>query len=183
MKLNKIAMLLAGAWAQCLSIAPQSGVIHGAGVGNSPPELPFSGLTSGVYRIVAAITIDETYSGKTGVFDIAAGVAVTLPRATGSGAIYKFFVKTTVTSVGDKIQVANTDDVMQGGAYVGQDGGDTIVMFETGSTSDTVTLNGTTTGGIVGDTIEIQDIAAGMFSVKAFLSATGTEATPFSAAV
>jgi hypothetical protein len=48
---------------------------------------------------------------------------------------------------------------------------------------DTITWNGTTTGGYVGDMIEIEDIASGLFQVKVLGKATGTEATPFSAAV
>ena len=62
------------------------------------------------------------------------------------------FVATTVTSNSYKIQVANGDDTMAGVAIVANDGGDTASIFETAATSDTITLNGTTTGGILGGT-------------------------------
>ena len=38
-------------------------------------------------------------------------------------------------------------------------------------------------GGILGGIIELQDLYSGKYSVKIHQSATGTEATPFSAAV
>jgi hypothetical protein len=72
---------------------------------------------------------------------------------------------------------------MTGVAISGQDAADTAVLFETAATSDTITLNGTTTGGIKGDRVEIEDIATNLYYVRVVGSATGTEATPFSATV
>ena len=122
------------------------------------------------------------HSGAPIILNRAAGVTVTLPAATGSGAKFHFIVGTTVTSNSDKIQVTG-DDVMTGVAILGQDAADTAVLFETAGTSDTITLNGSTTGGIKGDSIEVIDIAADTWWVRVIGSATGTEATPFSAAV
>lgn len=117
------------------------------------------------------------------ICDRASGITATLPAASGTGNIYRFFVKTTITSGALAIQVANSSDVMQGLAQVAQDAGDTTVTFETTSTSDTISMNGTTTGGIRGDFIELEDAQTNLWRVNARLSATGTEATPFSAAV
>lgn len=169
--------LLAGCFIQ------DAGMIRSGGsVG--PKAMPVKSITQAPYRIAADVTItEEAYAGRLGYFEVAAGAIVTLPRATGSGAKYEFFCKTTITSNGMVIKVANADDVMQGIAYVAQDGGDTIVAFEAGSTADTFTGNGSTTGGIRGDRVALQDVAPGLFSVTAWLSATGTEASPFSAAV
>lgn len=122
------------------------------------------------------------HTGAVLLLNRAAGVTVTLPAATGSGAKFFFVVGTTVTSNSDKIQVTG-DDVMTGTAIFAADAGDTAVMFETASDSDTITLNGSTTGGIKGDSIEVIDIAADTWWVRVIGSATGTEATPFSAAV
>ena len=58
-----------------------------------------------------------------------------------------------------------------------------VVVFETAADSDTITLNGTTTGGLVGADVELIDIAADTWFVNVRTAATGTEATPFSAAV
>lgn len=113
----------------------------------------------------------------------AAGLTATLPASTGSGDSYKFIIGTTVTSNSVFIKAANATDVFRGVAYVAQDAGDTIVAFETASTTDTVDFNGTTRGGIIGDIVELVDMAAGFWSVRIHSSATGTEATPFSATV
>lgn len=132
----------------------------------------------------STLTITElAHDGKIVTLNRAAGVAVTLPASTGSGATYKFFIGTTVTSNSTTIKVANSSDTMVGFAHVLQDGGSAALHFEAGSTDDTITLNGTTTGGIKGDFITITDIAVNLYYVHVTLSATGTEATPFSATV
>lgn len=113
----------------------------------------------------------------------AAGLTITLPASSGDGSKFRFFVRTTVTSNNKIIQVANATDVMQGVCIMAADGGDTSVLFETASTSDTITMNGSTKGGIIGDYIELEDVVSGFWSVRMVCSGTGTEATPFSAAV
>jgi len=138
-------------------------------------------------RIVAAtaatLTITEaTHEGKTVTLDRAAGITVTLPAATGGGARYRFYTKTTVTSNNHVVQVVE-NDVMKGTAWATQDAADTAVAFETAADSDTITMNGSTKGGLIGDVIELEDVATDTWSVRCFLQATGTEVTPFSAAV
>lgn len=111
----------------------------------------------------------------------AGGIAVTLPAATGSGTVLKFIVGTTFTTAGT-IKVTG-NDIMTGLAILAQDGGDTSVAFETAADTDTITMDGSTTGGIKGQIVELIDIAADLWSVKVLSAATGTEATPFSATV
>lgn len=113
----------------------------------------------------------------------AAASTVTLPAATGTGNRYTFIVAAVNTN-NHVIQVANATDVFEGIAFMAADAPDTINAFETAATSDTITLNGTTSGGAaIGDRVEIIDFASGKFHVLAHLSGTGNEATPFSAAV
>lgn len=131
----------------------------------------------------ATYTVEADDHGNTLLLNRAAGVTATLPAATGTGNKFRFFVQTTVTSNSYKIQVANATDVMAGNALLAQDAGDTAVMFEAEATADTITLNGTTTGGLKGAFVEVEDVAAGLFAVHVVSAATGTEATPFSAAV
>lgn len=132
----------------------------------------------------ATVTITpETHGETLLVVDRAAGVTATLPDATGSGAKYTFILKTTVTSNSFKVQVPDADNTMTGTAILGQDAADTAVLFETASTTDTITMNGSTTGGIKGDIVECWDLDADLWFVRVLGSATGTEATPFSAAV
>lgn len=130
----------------------------------------------------ATFTATQDVAGDTIVLDRAGGIAVTLPAATGTGSIYRFFIKTTFTSPAT-IKCANSVDVMQGFAVVLQDAGDTMVGFETAADTDTITFNGNTTGGLRGTLVDLIDVEAGLWSVNMRGAATGVEATPFSATV
>ena len=153
----------------------------------SGPVTSTAGFISGSDSLVS-ITANATMTaasnaGRTMNLNIASGATVTLPAASGTGNTYRFFVQTTVTSNNYIIQVANANDTMSGVAVVANDSDATASIFETAADSDTITLNGTTTGGILGGQIEIQDVASNKFRFLINQAATGTEATPFSAAV
>ena len=153
----------------------------------SGPVISTGGFISGSNSLVS-ITADATltaasHAGRTMVLSVASGATLTLPAASGTGNIYKFFVATTITSNNYIVQVANANDTMAGVAIVANDSDNSASIFETAATSDTITMNGTTTGGLLGATVEIQDVASNVFSVVSRGAATGTEATPFSAAV
>lgn len=131
----------------------------------------------------AAFSVSEAgHQGRDVILNRAAGQAVTLPPATGSGLKLRFIVLTTITSNSTTIKVTG-DDTMIGNALIAQDGGDTGVFFEAGATADTITFNGTTTGGVRGAVVTLTDIAADVWFVDLRSAATGTEATPFSATV
>lgn len=125
--------------------------------------------------------VEATHEGRTVTLNRAGGIAVTLPAATGSGARYRFVVGTTFTSSAT-IKVTG-DDIMTGIAQYAQDAADTVLAFETAADTDTITFNGTTTGGYKGTVVELEDIAADTWSVWVAGSATAVEATPFSATV
>ena len=153
----------------------------------SGPVTSTAGFISGPDSLVAATAATLTvtaaaHAGRTVILDRAAGQAVTLPAATGSGNAYRFFVATTITSNTTTIKVVG-DDVMAGVAIVANDTDASASIFETASTSDTITFDGSTTGGIRGATVELQDVAADLWSVRVVGAATGSEATPFSATV
>lgn len=152
------------------------GIFEGQHVGASVGATPVAATAS------LAATRDVN-GGRVTKLDAAAGLTVTLPAATGSGDTYGFFVGTTVTSNSIVIQVANATDTMSGRAYVISDNSAAVLGYNTTSTSDTITFNGTTTGGIAGDYVFLEDVGVGKFHVLVMSTATGTEATPFSAAV
>lgn len=143
------------------------------------------GLRTGApIAITTALTLTAAvHAGRTIVFNDADGATVTLPAASGTGARYRFFVNALVTSVSDKIQVANASDIIQGVILGAADAGDTVVGWESAAGSDTITLNGSTTGGLKGDWLELEDVATNVWSVRGNIAQTGAEATPFSAAV
>lgn len=135
---------------------------------------------------VAANNKQEIKLGATG------GSTVTLPAATGSGAVFRFLVTVLATSNSHIVKVANNTDFMVGlisGARI--DSGNAVLGFAAANSgtvatnSDTITLNRTTTGSVsVGEWFEVEDVAANTWAVKGMLSATGAAfATPFSATV
>jgi hypothetical protein len=142
-------------------------------------------LLSCVSLAVSTTLNAGTHGGKN-ILMSGAGAArtFTLPAATGTKDKYRFTVAEVNTS-SYLIKVANATDVMDGSIITVTDtASDVVVGWETASTSDTITLNGTTTGGAaIGDYVELQDIATGQWSVTGIVTGTGTEATPFSATV
>jgi hypothetical protein len=139
-------------------------------------------------RLVAAgssLTLTEAaHDGKTILLDTAAGSTVTLPAASGSGARFRFVIKTVATSNSHIIKVANASDAINGIIYTLSDDTAAVKGFAAAATDDTITLNRTTTGSVSkGEFIEIEDIATNVFAVRGFTQSTGTEATPFSATV
>ena len=125
----------------------------------------------------------EQHNGRTVVINSAAAIAVTLPQAIGSGARFRFVLGVAATATAHTIKVANATDVMSGVVYAATTTSDNAEAFVATATDDTISLNGTTKGGVVGDVIEIEDAVAGRFIVTGFTAPTGSEATPFSAAV
>ena len=144
-----------------------------------------SDLNSTPVSITAStVTLDPSiHAGRPVALNLAAGIAVTLPAATGSGDEYKLIVGTTFTGAATIKVVGN--DIMKGTAVLFADGGDTVVGFATAADSDTITLwaTGSTTGGIAGEYVELIDVAADTWFVKLVSDAGATEATPFSATV
>ena len=125
----------------------------------------------------ATLTLSAaSHAGKVVTINAAAGCAVTLPAATGTGDRYEVFIGTTVTSNTTTFTRAGSD-TMFGMIYQLADGGSTLAAYELpGSTI--ITLDGSTKGGIKGDRFTIIDMATNVLSVIGHTSATGTEATP-----
>lgn len=116
------------------------------------------------------------------VLNRAAGLAITLPAATGSGVQFDIVVGVTFTGACTIKCVGN--DIMKGFAILGLDGGDTCSFFATAADTDTITFAAdNTTGGIAGARITLKDILADTWAVEIFSDAAGAEATPFSATV
>lgn len=129
----------------------------------------------------ATVTVTEgLHLGMPILMNRAAGITATLPAATGSGNEYEFIGA--VDATGDQVIQVVGDDTMAGVAYLGNDTAGAS-CFYTAATSDTITLDGTTKGGLKGWRVKVTDIAADTWAVIVMSEASGTEATPFSAAV
>ena len=114
-----------------------------------------------------------------------ADVVLTLPDATGSGNVYEFIVTVTMPSNTYKIACPDADNTITGQIQYLDEDGTSAASFPTVAATDTITLNGGTQGGLVGDTLTLIDIAADKWMVKGLMrvAAGANPATPFSAAV
>lgn len=125
------------------------------------------------------------HSGRTILLDTASGSVVTLPAATGTGDTYRFVVSVSVTSNNHVIKVANASDTMIGsvtytsGAAVGT----SVIGDSATGTDDTITMNGSTSGGLQGTWYDITDIATGLWQVAGSNAYSGNAVAIFSATV
>lgn len=128
--------------------------------------------------LTAAVTLDrDTHMGARLLLSEDSGFTVTLPAATGKGDTYRFYVKTTLTENTYVIAAAGTD-VIQGVLSLASDVAG--VTCPTTATSDKITLSTTTTGGLKGGSIILEDVSSGEWLVHGSLVTSGSEATPFS---
>lgn len=151
---------------------------YGFQMAGVPTAQPAVTVTSSTVSVTAA-----THAGALVLLDRAAGIAVTLPAATGSGAVFSFMVKTTISSNSTTIKVANANDTMVGWVSTATTTVGSGSEEAAGGTDDTITMNGTTTGGIAGSYITVMDVASNVWLVRAFLVGSGTLATSLSATV
>ena len=114
-----------------------------------------------------------------------ANVTLTLPDATGTGDVYEFVVTVHMASNSYKIQAPDADNTITGQVQYLDEDGTAVTSYPTVAASDTITLNGGTQGGLVGDTLTLIDIAADKWMVKGLMrvSAGANPSTPFTAAV
>lgn len=133
--------------------------------------------------VTTAIT-ELLHDGKLLVMDGAGGARTfTLPAATGSGGKYRFIVGAVNTSNYLIKSVSGADHMC--GTVLSESSTDSatdaVNSWTAGATDDTITLDGTTTGGVsIGDWIEVADIKLHVWAVRGVLTQSGTEATPFS---
>ena len=147
-----------------------------------------NGFRQAIFTITAtdAITAAE-HAGRINLLGEVGGnalVTLTLPDATGSGNVYEFIVSVQNTS-NYVIKVPDADNTITGQIMYLDEDGTAVTSFPTVAASDTITLNGGTTGGLVGDTLKLIDIATDKYAVQGTMRvASGADpATPFSATV
>ena len=128
----------------------------------------------------ATRTLTAEESGTTVYLDKADGVVITLP-AWAIGRTYRFIVVTSVTSNAYKISTATQGTEFFDGTYSSlQDAAVASAVFTgDGSTHDNFSMNGTTTGGLVGTDITITATSSNKWTVSGVVRGSGTEATSF----
>lgn len=167
-----IAALEAFQAAPTLASPVITGTITTSAVVNGPaPVAQAAGTT---LALTAAL-----HAGKTVYVTDTDGMAFTLPAATGSGNKYKLHFG--ATAAGNMVISVVGNDSMAGIAYIHDEDTAAVSAFRASGDADQMTINGTTKGGLIGDTVEFEDVAADKWGVRAFLScpAGSNPATPF----
>lgn len=153
-----------------------------------------SGVSNSVTTAAGATLDVANYAGKQIYYTSTAAATFTLPaidtsspsdatdpnQSNNYGATYSFTLATTVTG-NFIVKVANSSDTMAGTALIGNT--TSALLFSALTTADTITLSGTTTGGVGGATIKATVIGANKWNVQVVSGGTGALATPFSATV
>jgi hypothetical protein len=113
----------------------------------------------------------------------AAGIAVTLPAAIGSGDKYRFVIGTSVTSNSTTFtKKSGSSDTFVGQIETSTTTGATTNGFceSLGGADVTITMNGSTTGGLIGSYYEFEDIASAVWRVSGANLGSGSLATSVS---
>jgi len=135
-----------------------------------------------IITLAAARTLSEDQSGSVVVFNAAAGFTVTLPAACANGTFFEFVVGVTVTSVGLKVITGAATELMVGNIVgTDTDSSDALASWKSlvGTSNISFTLNGTTSGGLIGDRIVVTKITSTKWQVVGTTLATGVVVTPF----
>lgn len=168
-----------------------SGLLATAAEINRAAQLSTTVVAAGAAALSLTVAAHDK---KIVLADQAAGVTFTLPSAVAAvvGARFEIRISVSLTSGSLILQVANNADYMIGQCDLLSDdaAGGPVKAFETANSgtvateSDTITFNRSTTGTAKkGGWITVECVAANVWAVTGRTGGTGTEATPFSAAV
>lgn len=120
------------------------------------------------------LSIDET--GATINLDRAAGIVITLPIAV-PGLIYDFETTVSVTTNNYKVITGAATEFLVG-SYVSQAAA--LASFAgNGTTHIAFTMNGTTTGGLIGTKLRFKCLSATRWSVEGINQGSGTGVTSY----
>lgn len=144
-----------------------------------------SGISEAVQVTAGATVLALTralHGNRTVMIASTTPIAITLPAATGTGTKYTLVFQAAATATQHTIKVANTADAMMGLIASLTTTAGVMIGFKSTTTDDTITLNGTTTGGGIGSKYEITDAKTAVFVIDGRDTAAMTT-TPYSATV
>lgn len=134
-----------------------------------------------VVNATAATTLTAAQAGALVLWNAAAGFTITLPAITAEtiGIWFEFAVATTVTSSNHKLITGDAADFLLGEVltYTTATASPAGFAFN-GSTHIACTMNGTTTGGIIGTKLKVTAISATQWVIEGAIVGSGTIATP-----
>ena len=128
----------------------------------------------------ATRTLTASEAGAIILFDKADGIIVTLP-APIIGMEFLFKVKTSITSNAAKIITSGASIFLVGGIVNLKTDLTTLFSIGNGSSHIAVSMNGSTTGALIGTALKFTCISSTLWLVEGINLASGAIATPFSA--
>lgn len=146
---------------------------------NGSAQLPVRRVVN--VHTAATATLAAVDSGSLNVFDRAAGIVITLPT-NAAGLWFDFFVKTSVTAAAYKvITAAGTQFILGQLVSVDTDSTNALAYDQVGdgSTHVAISMNGTTTGGLIYTRYRLVCISATQWLVDGMNFGSGVVATPF----
>jgi len=130
-------------------------------------------------KIGAAAVLTAADCGALCVWSTAAGYLFTLP-APQVGLWFDFVVDTTITSVGAKVLTDAATTFIRGAfLQIPDTAAQIVAQVANGTTHRSWNGNGSTTGGINGDSFRLTCVTATQWEIQGIGLATGTEASPF----
>ena len=129
----------------------------------------------------ATRSLNETESGSLILLDRAAGCVVTLPVFTVPGVYFDFMVPTTVTSNSYKIITGAGTELLVGDLTNDDvDTSNATILWpaEVASSFIAITMNGTTTGGLIGTRVRVTSLNSTKWMIEGNIKGNGTVATP-----
>lgn len=141
-------------------------------------NMPFyAGLNSGNG---ATVTLTAADSGKTFLFDRAAGIVYTLPPPV-PGMTFDFVYTVTITSNAATVVTNAGTQFIAGATHIVVTGAITGLDFQcNGTTHIKITSNGTTSGGILGGHVRFVAVSSTVWVVDGLLVGSGSTVTPCS---
>lgn len=127
---------------------------------------------------VSARTLVAKESGALCLFDRAAGVVYTLP-APVIGMEFEFATTVTITSNAAKVITDAATTFLLGVVQVVGGTTETTASADfNGSSHVAISMNGTTTGGVIGDRFKVTALSATQWLISGIASGSGTVSTP-----
>ena len=140
-----------------------------------------SGSKTPVNSTATVIALTQVTNGNRWLtLSAAAPCAITLPQSLGKGDVYSVQIQVAATGTATTIATANETDVLQGAISALTTSSNAMDGWVCSATSNTVSLNGTTKGGVAGDWYKFTDVKTGFWIVEGVTAPSGTYATPFS---
>lgn len=146
------------------------------------PVALLGGYRQVIDGVGATRTLAPEESGALCLFDRAAGVIYTLPAPSlqAIGMTFEFLTTVTVTSNNAKVVTDAATSFLLGSVVSANSGATTTTAYPAnGTTIRSLTANGTTTGGTIGDRFKVTCISATQWAIDGQVIATGVTATPF----